>query len=151
MDKQKSDSKLDKIYYNPADPVSYGGLLRLYRRAKEVGIKNINTKSVKEYLSRQPTYSLQKPAIKRFKRNPTVVGKIDKQWHADLADMQGLANENDDYRYLLTVIEIFIKFEWVVRVKIKMQSLRSKPSPISSKLQSLGNLKESKLMQERNF
>ena len=36
-----------------------------------------------------------------------------------MADMQALAIENQGYRYLLTVIDVFSKYAWVIPVKNK--------------------------------
>ena len=44
---------------------------------------------------------------------------IDAQWQADLADMQGIARQNGGMSYLLTVIDVFSKFAWVVPVYSK--------------------------------
>ena len=64
-------------------------------------------------------YTLHKPARRHYTRNHIYVGGIDVQWQADLADMQGLACQNDGMRYLLTVIDVFSKFAWVSPVKSK--------------------------------
>ena len=42
-----------------------------------------------------------------------VVGGIDVQWQADLADVSWLASKNDGIKYLLTCIDIFSKYAWV--------------------------------------
>ena len=58
-------NKLSKIYHNPADPGSLGGVERLFKRAKELGItkdKNV----VKEYLTTQHAYSYHKPIRKNL-------------------------------------------------------------------------------------
>ena len=71
------DKQLDKIYYNPQDPGSYGGVNRLLKRAKEVGIPEINLSKVRDYLRDQNAYTLHKPARKHFTRNRTITGAID--------------------------------------------------------------------------
>ena len=48
-----------------------------------------------------------------------MVGSIDKQWQADLADMQCLSKNNDGYKYLLTVIDCFSKYAWAIPIKEK--------------------------------
>jgi hypothetical protein len=48
-----------------------------------------------------------------------VVGRIDQQWQADLADMQAISRFNNGVHYILTVIDVFSKFAWVVPVKNK--------------------------------
>ena len=122
MDSATSDERLkqlDKIYYNPQDPGSYGGVTRLLKRAKEVGIQEISQTKVRDYLRDQQAYSLHKPARKHFLRNRTIIGAIDKQWQADLADMQSLASSNSGYKYILTVIDIFSKFAWAIPIQKK--------------------------------
>ncbi|KAI8480635.1 hypothetical protein Bbelb_416470 [Branchiostoma belcheri] len=41
------------------------------------------------------------------------------QFQADLVDMSSLSRHNDGYRYLLTCIDIFSKYAWVVPIKDK--------------------------------
>ena len=48
-----------------------------------------------------------------------MVGAIDKQWQADLADMSSLSRHNGGYRYLLTVIDCFSKYAWAIPLKTK--------------------------------
>ena len=72
-----------------------------------------------DYLRGEQAYTLHKPARRHYKRNSIYVSGIDAQWQADLADMQGVARQNNGMRYLLTVIDVFSKFAWVVRVKSK--------------------------------
>ena len=110
---------LSKIYYNPEDSGSYGGVERLYQRAQEEGLSHIKRRDVVNFLGDQRSYSLHKPARHNFKRNKTLVSGIDVQWQADLADMQGLSRSNSGYKYLLTVIDVFSKYAWVVPIKNK--------------------------------
>jgi len=112
------DQELDKIYYSTSDPGSYGGARKLLLAAKSRGLR-VSQKRIQEYLRRQQTYTLHKPARKNFARNPTVVGGIDHQWQADLADMQSLSKYNKGNKYLLTVIDIFSKYAWAIPIKNK--------------------------------
>ena len=72
-----------------------------------------------EYLRGQQAYTLHKPARRHYKRNTTYVAGIDAQWQADLADMQGVARQNDGMRYILTIIDVFSKFAWAKPVRSK--------------------------------
>ena len=47
------------------------------------------------------------------------VSGIDDTWAADLVDMNGFAKENDGYKYLLTVIDVFSKYGWMIPLKNK--------------------------------
>ena len=46
-------------------------------------------------------------------------GFKDNIWGADLADMQLISKFNKGFRFLLCVIDIFIKYAWVVPLKDK--------------------------------
>ena len=42
---------------------------------------------------------------------------IDAIWAADLIEMQAFSKHNNEIKYLLTVIDIFSKFVWIVPLK----------------------------------
>ena len=44
---------------------------------------------------------------------------IDEIWVADSIDMQAFSNDNNSIKYLLTVINIFSKFVWIIALKRK--------------------------------
>ena len=48
------------------------------------------------------------------------MNSIDEIWAADLIDMQAFAKDNNGIKYLLTVIDIFSKFVWIVPLKRKL-------------------------------
>jgi transposase InsO family protein len=110
---------LKRIYHEPGNPGSLGGVERLYRRALREGVAGITRQAVKEFLSSEQAYTLHKAARRHYPRNHTYVAGIDAQWQADLADMQALARQNGGMRYLLTVIDVFSKYAWVAPVKSK--------------------------------
>ena len=111
--------KLKEIYYNPEDPCSYGGVERLFKRVSELGLVGVKRGDVQNFLRDQRAYTLHKPSRKNYRRNPTLVKGIDVQWQADLADMQGLSHQNGGIHYLLTVIDVFSKYAWVIPIKDK--------------------------------
>ena len=47
------------------------------------------------------------------------MNSIDEIWATDLIDMQAFSTDNNGIKYLLTVIEIFSKFVWIVSLKRK--------------------------------
>ena len=114
-----SAEALSKIYHDPKDSGSLGGVDRLLQRARQLHVPGVTRKMVQEYLKSEQAYTLHKPARRRFTRNHTYVAEIDAQWQADLADMQGIARQNGGMRYLLTVIDVFSKFAWAVPVHSK--------------------------------
>ena len=50
-----------------------------------------------------------------------MVGGIDHQWQADLADLSRLKDNNQGYCFLLTIINVFSKYAWLVPLKQKTQ------------------------------
>ena len=80
---------------------------------------NITRDQVIRVLKKLDEYTLHKQRRVHYSRNPTVVGNIDQQWQADLADMQDRSRQNSCYNYILTVIDCFSKFGWAIPVKKK--------------------------------
>lgn len=65
------------------------------------------------------TRELHRPITKKFKRAQVITTGINDIFAADLADMSQFADENDGYKYLLTVIDCFSRFAWAVPIKDK--------------------------------
>ena len=108
-----TESTLKRIYYDVHHPAGFSGAQPLYQAARKT-LPSLTLKQVKTWLQKQTTYTLHKPIRRKFQRRKTVVGGIDHQWQADLADVQSLKKDNDQYRYLLCVIDVFSKYAWVV-------------------------------------
>ena len=62
---------------------------------------------------------LYKQVTRKFQRMRVNLNSIDEIWAADLIDMQALSKDNDGIKYLLTVIDIFSNFVWIVPLKLK--------------------------------
>ena len=62
---------------------------------------------------------LHKPVRKNFPKRYVFVRNTDDVWGADLVDMQALAKDNDSYRYILMVIDVFSKYGWAIPIKFK--------------------------------
>ena len=62
---------------------------------------------------------MHKPARRNYPRRKFEMRGIDETWQADLVDMQLYARENTGFKYLLTIIDVFSKFAWVVPSKSK--------------------------------
>ncbi|GFY27985.1 putative uncharacterized transposon-derived protein F54H12.3 [Trichonephila clavipes] len=103
------------FYENPEVPNSFGGVEALHRSVKG----KYSKKDVKHWLSQKDAYTLHKPVRHKFQRNRVFVSDIDRQFQADLVDMQSLAEFNKGYKYLLTCIDLFSKFAWAVPLKDK--------------------------------
>lgn len=104
---------MDRIYYNARHVAGYGGINRLRRAVRR------RKPLVQEWLRKQRTYTLHKPARKRYNTRPYKTGAIDQQWQADLIEMIPYANVNKGYRYILTIIDLFSRYGWAVPLKDK--------------------------------
>ena len=62
---------------------------------------------------------LHKPKRKNYPRRKIIVNHIDEIFAADLVEMQKFAKLNKGYQYLLTCIDIFSKYSWVIPLKNK--------------------------------
>ena len=115
----EEEEYLRSIYFDPAQPASYQSPLRLYTFVKQDGEHSITIEQIKDWLQRQEAYSLNRNVLRNFQRNRVIVAGIDDQWEADLADLQEYAKENDGYKYLLFVIDVFSRYAWVEPLKSK--------------------------------
>lgn len=62
---------------------------------------------------------LHKKVVRKFPRRRVIVNGKDDIWGADLVDMQEWEDQNDGYKYLLTVIDCFTKYAWALPLKDK--------------------------------
>ena len=62
---------------------------------------------------------LNKPIIRKFKKEKVHSSFKNNIWGADLADMQLISKFNEGFRFLLCVIDIFGKYAWVIPLKDK--------------------------------
>lgn len=64
-------------------------------------------------VKKQVVNELFKPLRKKFLRRRTIQRGINDLWQADLTILDKLKKDNDDYKYLLCVIDIFTRKVWV--------------------------------------
>jgi hypothetical protein len=62
------------------------------------------------WLEKQDAYTLHKPVTKHFPSNPYTVNKFMDMWECDLVDIQAVSKFHDNYKNLLTVIDVFSEF-----------------------------------------
>ena len=104
---------MSDVYYNIKHPAGFASITKL---AKATGLSQ---KVVKEWFKEQPAYTLHRQARKKYPTRQYIVHEIDEQWQADLAEVGLIANYNDGYRYILTVIDIFSRYAWARPLKSK--------------------------------
>ena len=110
---------LEQIYFNPEHPASFEGPKRLYESVKKEGRYKISHGQIKRWIQKQESYSRNKGVKQQFERGRVIVAGIDDQFDADLASLSAYADENDGYKYLLVVIDIFSRYAWVEPIKDK--------------------------------
>jgi len=106
-------TKLSNIYYDISNAAGFSSQNKL---AKASGVP---IDEVKKWLSSQDAYTQHKPIKRKFTRNRYVVSNMRVCYEADLADMQSLASENSNFKYILCVIDIFSKKAWGEPLKNK--------------------------------
>ena len=114
-----SDKVLRNKAFNIAKNLKYDGYQRVLasmvckffgKKWKGSGVANNNLQLCEE---------LRKLIIRKFKKRTVYSRYRDNIWGADLADMQLLSKFNKGFRFLLSVIDIFSKYVWVVPLKDK--------------------------------
>ena len=84
------------VCYDPSNPSSFGAVNHLWR---EVGG---SCDVMEDWLKSQDTYTFVR---KKILKNRIQVAGIDDQWQGDLVDVNGLAKYNNNFKFLLTVID----------------------------------------------
>ena len=59
------------------------------------------------------------PRITKFRRERIIPLYKDETWSADLIDKSSLSKYNNNYKFILTVIDIFTKYAWAIPLKNK--------------------------------
>jgi hypothetical protein len=105
---------LEKFYYNPA--FGFISADKLYKKVKSHGI---TLKQVKEFIKKQETNQIH---FKRRKINYIHISatKINQNWQMDLTEIP-YQNENDGYRYILCIVDVYSRFARAVPLKNKNQ------------------------------
>ena len=114
-----TEKYLSQIYYDPESPASFGSVDSIYRAVKNEWKYEISRNKIRQWLQKQDTYTLHKPVRYRFRRNRVIVGAMDDEWEADLVIMDSLSQQNNGYKYVLTVIDVLSKYAWVEAIKAK--------------------------------
>ena len=110
---QLEEANLKRKWYSPEAVGAFAGV-----QALKTGTK-IKTDGIKEWLKGQEAYTLHKTIKRRFPRRRVIVRGIDDQWQADLLDVSKVESDNDGVHFLLTCIDVFSKFAWIVPLKNK--------------------------------
>ncbi|GFU41565.1 chromo domain-containing protein [Trichonephila clavipes] len=74
--------RLRKLYFNPKEQGSFGGVERLSNAS------GLHRRDVQKWLSQQDVYTLHKPVRYKFQRRKTIAYGVNELWQSDLLDMQ---------------------------------------------------------------
>ena len=59
------------------------------------------------------------PQITKFRKEKIIPLYKDETWSADVIDKSSLIKYNNNYKFILTVIDIFTKYAWAIPLKNK--------------------------------
>ena len=114
------ENKIRKLYNDPS--IGFIGVNVFHDKLIEHGI-NIEIDELKRILSKEESYTINRPAKTKFITRKVIVYNVYEQLQADLVFMdnkQGApAKENNNIKYLLTIIDVLSKYAWVVPLKDK--------------------------------
>jgi hypothetical protein len=112
-----------KLYSDPAAPSAFSTLKKLHEAIKQVTCKTMKKEKspgeTNAWLETQDSYTLHRPVRKRFPRNPYTVTNIGDVWEADILDLSSHKKYNDNYKYVLQVIDVFSKYLHSVPLRTK--------------------------------
>ena len=109
---------IKKRYFLPSNEASFSSVNK-FLKSNEI---SKNKENIKEWIPLQNINSLHTSIKKKFPRRETLSGGIDYIWQADLCDVQNISKYNDNFKYILTVIDIFSRYAWAVAIKRKFGS-----------------------------
>lgn len=104
---------MNKLYYDFTQPQAFSGINALHRKT------NKSVKHIKKWLSSQRTYTLHKPIKRHFPTRKYYAKYPNQFWEADILSMQEYYKENDGFKYILTVIDIFSRYGYAIKLKNK--------------------------------
>ena len=109
---------LEGLYLSAAKPSSLGGINRLWKEGRKE-IPGLKREQVKDFLQTQYPYTRHKPERKKFPKRNVICTNVNDVYQMDLVDMQKFAEFNNGYKHLLTVIDCFSRYAFVVPLKSK--------------------------------
>jgi hypothetical protein len=112
------DREIERVFSNPRSSAAFRGIQAVHRALKEKKIK-VTEQQVRNWLLKSDTFTLHRPVKYKFKRRRIEVRGIGCLIEADLMDFPKLAPANDNFRYILTCIDVFSKRAQAISLKTK--------------------------------
>ena len=110
--------KTFNIAKNPKCDGYQRGLVSMFYKSLDQKSKGSGV-NIKVKHNEQLAEELNKPIIRNFKKRTVCAEFRDNVQGANLVDMQLISKFNEEFRFLLCVVDIFSKYAWVVPLKDK--------------------------------
>ena len=108
----QDEEYLKDLYYNPKHRTAFSSADKLWKYLKLHG-KSITRKQLKDWLSKQDTYTSHHPIRHKFPTRQVVTSGINDLWDVDLMDVSNLADTNDGVHFILIIIDVFSRYLYV--------------------------------------
>lgn len=105
---QSLNARLKRFYYNVRDPAGFASVKKLQNK-----VLPSERAQVLPWLQSQDVYTTHRPRRRNFPVNFLLATQADHCWELDLAVLDKHADENDGFKYLLFVVDMFDKYLWV--------------------------------------
>jgi hypothetical protein len=98
---------------------SFGGARSLYEKVLDDHKYAISKADVVSFLKNIDSYTLHAPARKKHITQRVIIGSVNELHQSDLMDMSSLAQFNNNFRFIIVVIDCFSKKVWAKALKNK--------------------------------
>ena len=109
---------LYRIYTDVKNPASFSSPWKLYKAVKKDD-SSITLTQVKHFLESQKSYTLHRHFNSRFHQRKVLARGVRYQFQADLIDYAPLKRENSGMTFLLSVIDVFLRYAMLIPIKNK--------------------------------
>ena len=110
----RNEKLMQELYYSPA--IQATSLKKLYDKVRD---KGITQKQVKEFLDKQESHQLFKKTNRKINFFPIYAEYKNEIFQSDIIDMSNIATANDNYKYLLTCIDVYSRVVYIIPMKNK--------------------------------
>ena len=109
MDK-KTSKYLEKLYFDPNHPASYGGIDKVYQTVKKEGKYNISKGQIKKWLSKYKAYTENMPVVQKFKTLKMISPYVNFQWDLDTCSYTFLSKYNSGYKHIAVFVDLLSRY-----------------------------------------
>ena len=109
---------LKKLYRDPKFPASFTGQERFFNAQKQQN-PSLSRKKVNRQLRAVDSYTLHKPTKKPKLYRRIYTKGINYLYQCDLVDLSAFQQDNDGYKWIITIIDTFSKKAWAFKMKRK--------------------------------